>query len=387
MNFLYYDCFSGISGDMNIGALIDIGVDQDYLLNQLSRLDVDDYDIDIRQEERKGIRGIRFEVKTTPGKTHRNLEDVTNIIKSGSFSEFVEATSMNIFHRVASAEASVHGKDINDVHFHEVGAVDSIIDIVGASLCLDYLKLDKIYSSSIELGGGFVECEHGRLPVPAPATVEILKGLPVKSGAVQYETTTPTGAAIIAESVDDFYDTFEFSIGRIGYGIGKRDTKIPNVLRVYAGETSSTAPDSAILLESNIDDMNPELYDNVMELLFDSGAVDVYFTPIVMKKSRPAVKISVLVRQSRESEVVDVILKETTTLGIRRIPIGKYMLYRDETIIKTRFGTVRIKHAYLNGKRIKSKPEYEDCKLLARANNVPIGTIYKEIDKLTGDKD
>jgi len=387
MNFLYYDCFSGISGDMNIGALIDLGVDRDYLLNQLSRLDVEDFNIDVREEERKGIRGIRFEVKTAPGMGHRNLEDVTGIIKSGKYSEFVEATSLNIFHRVASAEARVHGKDINDVHFHEVGAVDSIIDIVGAALCLDYLKMDKIYSSPIELGGGFVECEHGKIPVPAPATVEILKGIPVKGGIVPYETTTPTGAAIIAECADDFYDNFEYSIGRIGYGVGKRDTDIPNVLRVYAGEMGSITPDFAILLECNIDDMNPELYDNVMEILFESGASDVYFTPIIMKKSRPAVKLSVLVMHSRESKVVDVLLKETTTLGIRRIPIGKYMLYRDETIIKTRFGTVRLKHAYLNGKRIKSKPEYEDCKLLARANNVPIVAIYKEIDKLTGDMD
>lgn len=275
MRILYYDCFSGISGDMNLGAMIDLGVDKDYLITELSKLNLEgEYKIEVRRDSRKGIEGTKVDVILKDDHEehnhihgedhqhshehnhehshahsndhehhhhcheynhhiHRNLKDIENIINTSSLSDNVKKLSLNMFMKVAEAEAKVHGKPLYQVHFHEVGAVDSIVDIVGAAICLDYLKLDKIMASSIELGGGFVKCAHGLIPVPAPATVEILKGIPVKAGIVPFETTTPTGAAILAANVEEFTDMKEFTIEKIGYGVGGRDTDIPNVLRVY----------------------------------------------------------------------------------------------------------------------------------------------------------
>ena len=242
---------------------------------------------------------------------HRNLKDIEEIIDCSELSSKVKELSMKMFMKVAEAEAKVHGKPLYEVHFHEVGAVDSIVDIVGAAICLSHLNVDKIMSSSIELGGGFVKCAHGIIPVPAPATVEILKGIPVKLGAVPFETTTPTGAAILAANVDEFKDDKNFIINKIGYGIGNRDTEIPNVLRVMLveevdksvihrnklEEVHNIENDNEIaqeIIECNIDDMNPELYEYIIDKLFNEGALDVYLTPIIMKKGRPSVKISVL---------------------------------------------------------------------------------------------
>lgn len=271
MKILYYDCFSGISGDMNLGATIDLGVDKDYLINELSKLNLEDeYKIEVKRDSRKGIEGTKVDVILNDNHghhehingddhqhshennhehiqghdhhhhchehnhhIHRNLKDIEDMINSSSLSENVKKLSLNMFMKVAEAEAKVHGKPLYQVHFHEVGAVDSIVDIVGAAICLDYLKVDKIMASSVELGGGFVKCAHGLIPVPAPATVEILKGIPVKLGIVPFETTTPTGAAILAANVNEFTDIKEFTIEKIGYGVGGRDTEIPNVLRVY----------------------------------------------------------------------------------------------------------------------------------------------------------
>lgn len=281
MKILYYDCFSGISGDMNLGAMIDLGVNKDYLISELSKLNLEnEYKIEVRRDSRKGIEGTKVDVilkdnheehnhihgddhqhshehnhEHSDGHSHnhqhnhpdehhqhchkhnhhihRNLKDIEDIINSSSLSDNVKKLSLNMFMKVAEAESKVHGKPLYQVHFHEVGAVDSIVDIVGAAICLDYLKVDKIMASSIELGGGFVKCAHGLIPVPAPATVEILKGIPVKSGIVPFETTTPTGAAILAANVEEFTDIKEFTIEKIGYGVGGRDTEIPNVLRVY----------------------------------------------------------------------------------------------------------------------------------------------------------
>lgn len=254
MRILYYDCFAGISGDMNLGAMIDLGVDADYLVNELKKLGLNnEYEIKVGRESRKGIQGTKVDVilkghdhchKEQVGDhhhhsadhIHRNLKDIENIINSSELSDNVKKVSLNIFMKVAEAEAKVHGKPLYEVHFHEVGAIDSIVDIVGAAICLEYLKVDKVMASSIELGGGFVKCAHGLIPVPAPATVEILKGIPVKSGIVPFETTTPTGAAILAANVEEFTNNVDFIIEKAAYGVGGRDTEIPNVLRVYLGK-------------------------------------------------------------------------------------------------------------------------------------------------------
>ncbi|WP_069650831.1 nickel pincer cofactor biosynthesis protein LarC [Caloranaerobacter ferrireducens] len=420
MKILYYDCFSGISGDMNLGAMIDLGVDKEYLINELSKLNLDsEYEIRIRRENKKGIDGTKVDVilknkynhshdhlneeakhhyahkhdhfhdhhDHTHSHAHRNLKDIEDIIYSSSLNENVKKLSIDMFRKIAQAEAKVHGKSLYEVHFHEVGAVDSIVDIVGAAICIDYLKVDKIMASHVQVGGGFVKCAHGLIPVPAPATVEILKGIPIKSGIVPFETTTPTGAAILAVNVDEFTDEMNFTIEKIGYGIGNRDLKIPNVLRVYIArenEEKKTEPNSHIkqyILETNIDDMNPEIYSYIEEKLFDKGALDVFKTPIIMKKGRIAVKLSVLVREKDIKAIQEVIFKETTSIGIRKYEVEKIMLERDFSKISTIYGEVTVKNSYYKGEKIKSKPEYEDCRRLAEENNVPIGEIYREVYK------
>ncbi len=432
MRILYYDCFSGISGDMNLGALLDLGVDKKYLIEELSKLSLTGYEIKVSRDNRKGIEGTKVDValqehtykhahkyahKYAEGMhhhehshvhnedghknhdhsqstymhshdEHRNLKDIEEIIQYSKLSPKVKELSMKMFIKVAEAEAKVHGKPVYEVHFHEVGAVDSIIDIVGAAICLCYLNVDKIMSSSIELGGGFVKCAHGRIPVPAPATVEILKGIPVKLGAVPFETTTPTGAAILAVNVDEFKDNKNFIINKIGYGIGNRDTEIPNVLRVMLVEENNFLSADKIeekdevfeeIIECNIDDMNSELYEYIINKLFNEGALDVYLTPIIMKKGRPSIKISVLCVEDKVEKMKEVLFRETTTFGVRSFKVKKTMLERKFNKINTSHGEVIVKEAYYKGEKIKSKLEYEECKKIAQEMNISINEVYERL--------
>ncbi|MFL0197200.1 nickel pincer cofactor biosynthesis protein LarC [Clostridium sp. WILCCON 0269] len=403
MKVLYYDCFCGISGDMNLGALIDLGVDKEYLIRELSKLNLNsEYEIEIKKSIKKGISGTKVDVILKEQHSHnhenyhyhdehshhRNLKDIETIINTSDLSEKIKKLSLNIFMRIAQAEAEVHGTSIYEVHFHEVGAVDSIIDIVGAAVGLDYLKVDKIIASPVQVGGGFVKCAHGLIPVPAPATVNILKDIPVKSGIVSFETTTPTGAAILAENVTKFSNKMEFLVDKIGYGIGNRDLEIPNVLRVYLGkEKKHEEIEKQYVLETNIDDMNPEFYSYVEERLFDKGALDVFKTPIIMKKGRPAIKLSILVDEKNEKGVMEVIFKETTSIGIRKFEVEKVMLHRDFLKVKTQYGYINVKNSYYQGELIKYKPEYEDCKAIAKQNNIPIREVYREIQKVMEEND
>ena len=406
MKVLYYDCFCGISGDMNLGALIDLGVDKEYIIKELSKLKLDsEYKIKIEKTTKKGISGTKVDVNLSHHHhhhnddhdhhhhgqqgSHRNLTDIEKIINDSNLSERVKTISLNMFMKVAEAEAKVHGKSLYEVHFHEVGATDSIIDFVGAAVCLDYLKVDRIMASSVQVGGGFVKCAHGIIPVPAPATVEILLGIPVKSGLVPFETTTPTGAAILAANVEVFTDKIDFSVEKVGYGIGHRELEIPNVLRVYLGSIEKDEDKSEdggereeqYILETNIDDMNPEIFSYIEEKLFERGALDVFKTAIYMKKSRSAIKLSVLVKAKQENDVLDVIFRETTVLGIRKFKVEKIMLRRDFVQVKTLYGDVTVKNAYYQGKLVKYKPEYEDCKKIAKEKNIPIAKVYREVYK------
>lgn len=395
---LYYDCFAGISGDMNLGAMIDIGVDKNYLVKELNKLGVSGYNLSVSKALKSGISGTRVSVvlekdshKHSRSNQHhdnnkyRNLEDIVQIIKHSKLSDFVKKLSIQIFTRIGDAEAKVHNRPVKEVHFHEVGAVDSIIDIVGAAICIDYLKPDIVMASSVELGGGFVECAHGILPVPAPATTEILKGIPVKSGAVMQETTTPTGAAILATIVNEFKDQPDFIIENTGYGLGHKEFKIPNLLRVYLGETNAaddTDSNVSVIIECNIDDMNPELYDYIFDSLFSVGANDVFITPIIMKKSRPAVILSVLCSIEIEHKIEKILFEETSTLGIRKYNVLKTMLNRKVTAIETPYGKVRIKSAFYGGKPLKTKPEYEDCLKIAKNNQMTISEVYNMVNEL-----
>ncbi|KLU65671.1 hypothetical protein DEAC_c23010 [Desulfosporosinus acididurans] len=414
---LYYDCFCGISGDMNLGALLDLGVKEDYLRHELSKLNLDDeYELQVKNDNKKGIAGTRVDVvlknaahiqknehhhhshqhQEAPTShesdnyhthhAHRNLKDIENIIINSSLNNRVKELSLAIFMKVAEAEAKVHGKSLHEVHFHEVGAVDSIIDIVGAAVCLDYLNVDKIIASSVQVGGGFVKCAHGIIPVPAPATVEILKDIPVKSGIVPFETTTPTGAAILAANVAAFTDHMDFSIEKTGYGIGHSELEIPNVLRIYLGyEDKDVKRVDQYILETNIDDMNPELYGYIEEKLFAQGALDVFKTAITMKKGRAATKLSVLVNEEKEKNVLDIIFRETTSIGVRKYKVEKIMLPRDFEKVSTQYGNVTVKNAYYQGEKVKYKPEYEDCKRIAIEKNIPITRVYREVSKMMED--
>jgi uncharacterized protein (TIGR00299 family) protein len=394
MKILYYDCFAGISGDMNLGAMLDLGVDQKYLLKELGNLPVDSYKIKVCKDKRGGITGTKVDVilpiqkKSSSRHSHkkRTFPDITRMIRESNLSANVKKISLDIFTRLARAEGKIHGHKIEDVHFHEVGAIDSIIDIVGAAICLDYLKVDKVISSPIQVGAGIINCSHGTFPVPAPATAEILQGIPIKTGLVPFEATTPTGAAIIAAKATYFMEKIDFTPQKIGYGLGSKDSPVPNVLRLFIGEISADASKrddletgDAVIIECNIDDMNPELYDTLMDRLFAAGAHDVFFTPIIMKKSRPAVVVSVLCDGGRQKAMEDVLWLNSSTFGLRSYKVAKTMLRREMVKVKTKYGEVTIKRGYLNGRIIKSKPEYDDCRKLAKENGISIQDIYESI--------
>jgi len=387
MNILYYDCFSGISGDMNLAAMIALGVKSNDLTKELSKLGLDDeFSFEVVTDSRKGIHGTRVNViPKEHHHTHRNLKDIESIIKTSSLSGPVKETSLAMFLHVAKAEAIVHGMDVHEVHFHEVGATDSIVDIVGAAICFHKLKIDEVWSSPVELGGGFVTCAHGTIPVPAPATVEILTGRPTTRGAVNKETTTPTGAAILTTLVDHFTDTPTMIVEKTGYGIGHRDTDIPNVLRVHLASVQEkrtglrTIP--ARLLQCNIDDMTGEMLGAALDQLMEDGPMDVHFTPIVMKKNRPATTLSLLCGADEEDKFKKLLFRHTTTLGIKSIPLDKTELDISFEELETPLGTVTMKNAFLNGEMIRAKPELEDCRNLAHKHDIPLSEVYVQIGK------
>lgn len=415
---LYYDCFSGISGDMNLGALIDLGVDENYLLKELDKLNInDEFEVKTYKDSRKGISGTKVDVilknscehehshheehshehnhhqhnhdqEHSHGHEHRNLISINKIIEHSELNDNIKNISKEIFLEVAKAEGKVHNKSLEEVHFHEVGATDSIIDIVGAAICLDYLKVDEILCSKVQVGSGFAKCAHGTMPVPAPATAEILKDIPmVSSEEIPFEATTPTGAAIVASTVCKFTQSKNFDIKKVGYGIGGKDlSDIPNVLRAFLAEYKEEKEqdfekEEALILECNIDDMNSEIYEYVINKLLHEGAADVYITPIIMKKTRPAVKLTVLCENKLEDIMKETIFRETTTLGIRKYCVEKSMLNRKIEKVRTEYGEISVKKSYLKGQVLNSKPEYEECKKAALQNNISIKKVYEAVNK------
>lgn len=388
MRILYYDCFAGISGDMNLGAMIDLGVDPEYLKAELQKLNIEGFRLEIQKDIRRGVSGTKATVviENPDNEKHRHLRHVEELVNQSSLSPEVKALSLKIFDLIAVAEGKVHNISKERVHFHEVGALDSIADIVGAAICLDYLKVDKVMSSSIQLGGGMVKCAHGIMPVPAPATTEIVRNIPVKTGLVQHEATTPTGAAILVATVDEFTDRIDFKIDKTAYGIGQRDvSEVPNVLRVFLSEEQhdqkQASPEEAWMLECNIDDMNPEWYDHLFEKLFESGARDVFLTPIIMKKSRPANKLSVLCSLNLVQDLKAIIFTNSTTIGLREYAVTKTVLERREKEIETELGKVRVKTSFFGGKEIRFKPEFDDLKKLAIEHGLSLNEVEKIVTK------
>ncbi len=388
MRVLYYDCFAGISGDMNLGALIDLGVDPEFLKQELQKLNIAGFHLDISNDIRRGISGTKATVviENPENEKHRHLRHVEELINQSSLSLKVKALSIKIFDLIAEAEAKVHQISKHHVHFHEVGALDSIADIVGAVICLDFLKVDKVLSSPIQLGGGMVKCAHGLMPVPAPATTLIVQNVPVRTGLVAHEATTPTGAAILVGTVDDFTEQIDFPIQKIGYGIGQRDvSEVPNILRVYLSDYEKNPDNSgraeAFMVECNIDDMNPEWYDHLFQRLFDAGASDVFLTPIIMKKSRPANTLSVLCSKGLLSEIKSIIFLNSTSIGVREYGVTKTVLERNEKEIETSLGKVRVKYSSFQGRVIRVKPEIEDIKQLAVKHKLTLNEVEKIVNR------
>lgn len=383
MKILYYDCFSGISGDMNLGAMIDIGVNRNHLISELNKLNVKGWELIVERDQRHGINGTKVTVKQTRHEhAHRHLSDIEKIVNDSSLDPGTKELSKKIFMKVAQAEAKVHNVPLDHVHFHEVGAIDSIVDVVGAAICFNALNVEGVFVSPVELGGGFVKCDHGKLPVPAPATAEIVKGMTVRYGGVNFEATTPTGAAILAALGTEFSPAKPLRIEKTGYGIGQKENPdVPNILRVFLGETAQDGDKGheALHLECNIDDMNPELYDYVSEKLFKAGAADVFLTNIIMKKGRPGIVLNVICEKGIAEAVKGVIFQETTSLGIRTIPFMKDTLVRKLETINTEFGAVNIKRSFFRDREVSVKPEYDDCKRIASEKNIPIKEVYNHI--------
>lgn len=384
MNILYLDCPMGISGDMFLAALIDMGVDFKKILKELERLGVGPIDVRIKKEVRHSITGTTFRVRTKDEKHHRTFKDIKKIIEKSGLEKSVKDLSVKIFSIIADAEGKIHGIGADDVHFHEVGAMDSIIDIVGASIAVKSLKIDKVVSSPIALGSGWTDTMHGRLPIPAPATLEILKGIPVSSSGIPFELTTPTGAAIVKALATGFGPMPFMTIEKTGYGAGKKDfIEAANVLRAIQGaveahHASPTTHDGLLMLEANIDDMSPQTAGYLMERLFEEGALDVYFTPVVMKKSRPGILLSALGPFDRRDALLSTIFAESTTIGVRLYPIERVCLERKIIKVKTRYGLVRVKVSMRDNKAVNIQPEYEDIRAAARRHNAPLKKVMDE---------
>jgi len=373
---------------MHLGALVDLGVDASHLQKELGKLNLEGFRLEVEPGMRKGIGGTKVTVvvKHPDNEKHRHLRHIKELIHGSALSESIKQKSLEIFMRVAEAEAKVHNIGIEEVHFHEVGALDSIADIVGAAICQEYLNVDEIHSSPVQLGGGMVQCAHGLMPVPAPATAEIVKDIPVKSGLVKHEATTPTGAAILAATVDRFSEYMALSIQKTGYGIGQRDAEIPNVLRVYLAqeknqEVQDVLEEEAVMLECNLDDMNPERYSHVMDLLFEAGAAEVFMTPVVMKKSRPATTLAVLCNQDTVGQMKEILFRETSSIGLRQYGLTKSILRREMVVVHTSFGDVEVKRSYWNGKVVNEKPEFEQCRKLAVEHGLSLEEVTQEVYK------
>jgi uncharacterized protein (TIGR00299 family) protein len=379
MKILYYDCSGGISGDMNLAASLDLGMPKEYLESELSKLGLKNA-ISIKADSvvSHGIKGCRVQVlQKEKGHRHRGLSDIKKIISGSSLNESIKRRSIRTFTLLAEAEAKVHGEDIEKIHFHEVGGLDAIADIVGSAVAIEYFNPDRIYSSPVQVGSGYVECAHGILPVPAPATAELLTGIPIKTGH-PFETVTPTGAAVLKSQVSEFTDRISFSPKHIGYGFGTRDSSFPNALRIFMGDAEN-GKEEQYLLETTIDDMNPEYYSLLEARLFDAGALDVFKTFIIMKKGRPGVKLSVLVSCDVEDAVLNIIFRDTSSLGIRKISFEKRWLERRFEEVNTVYGSVRVKCSYLNDELIKYKPEFSDCEALALKHDIPVVKIHNAV--------
>jgi len=386
----YFDCFSGISGDMTLGAFIDLGVPVKWLKDRLETIPLTGFEVLAETVSRNGIQAKSVEVLVRDNTTSRHYEDIKSIIEKSSLALEVKQKSLDIFEKIANDEALIHGCPKEKVHFHEVGGIDALVDIVGTALSLDYLQIEKVMASPIPVGRGFVTCQHGILPVPAPATLGILKGIPIYGTKIPHELVTPTGAAIIATLAESFKEMPDMIVEKIGYGAGKRELESqPNLLRIIIGTEISNSEkgigvyqtDQIVILETCIDDMNPEVFGFLMDRLFEKGALDVYWIPIFMKKNRPGTMVQVLCMEDCREVLMACILSESSSLGVRYYHAKRRMLNRENIMVETVYGELPAKRIIELDGSPRIVPEYEICKKIALENNLPLRVVYDTILK------
>jgi len=381
MKLAYFDCFSGISGDMILGALVDSGVPLERLRIGLTGLKLGGYDIAARLAVKNGITGTRVEVTVNEAQPVRHLRDIETILDKSELPPAVKEKSKQVFVALARAEAKIHNTTPDRIHFHEVGAVDAVVDVVGAVLGLHLLGIERLVVSRIHVGTGFVDCQHGRIPIPSPATTALLQGAPVFSTGIEAELTTPTGAAIVSTLADEFGPLPAMTPIATGYGAGMRDLGIPNMLRLIIGqsELSDSETDFVSVIETNIDDMTGEQLGYAVEKLMGEGALDVWLTPIQMKKGRPGHMLSVMASQGDVEPLARLVLSETTTLGVRLRRCERRKQFREMRTVRTRFGEVRVKVSISSGEVVRVAPEYEDCRAIADREGEPFPAVFDQV--------
>jgi uncharacterized protein (TIGR00299 family) protein len=386
VRILYFDCFAGAAGDMILGALLDAGLPLDELKHALGSLAVDGVDVSVDRVIKKGVTASKFQVReTSHGHAHHSLKEIEAAIGRSSLSAAGKAKAITMFHRLAGAEAAIHGTSLDQVHLHEVGALDSIIDIVGVVFALEWFKADRIVVSPLNVGGGMVRSAHGVFPVPAPATVALLKDAPIYSSGIQSELLTPTGALILSEYASSYGPMPAMRVQQVGYGAGDRELEeTPNVVRVLVGEAEGSSPKpqapghvghKVVVLECEIDDMNPQIFGPLMDTLYAAGALEVFYSSVQMKKNRPGTLMTIVARPDHREKLTAIVFRESTTIGVRYQEMSRDCLDREMVAVETAVGPVRFKVASQNGLVVNAQPEFEDLAKLAAERGIPIKEV------------
>jgi uncharacterized protein (TIGR00299 family) protein len=380
MRIAYFDCFSGASGDMILGSLIDAGLSPQRMREELKKVSIPGVRLNVRKVIKGGISATQVIVAGKKEvRSHRNLNELLKIVERSHLESEVKKKSIEVFQRIASVEAKIHRKPVEEIHFHELGGLDSIVDIVGSIWGFRQMGIDGVYVSKVNVGTGFVKCEHGILPVPAPAALALMKGKPIYSSGAETELLTPTGAALLTSLGSHFGQMPSMKVEKIGYGAGRDDLPHPNVLRLIIGTPAVTSGQERVtVIETNIDDMNPQFYEYVMERLLEMEVQEVYLTPILMKKNRPATLLTAICPPEKLPSVIEFLLKETTTLGLRWHEEERSRADREILSLQTKYGRIRFKLARWQGRMINLSPEYEDCKRLALKKRIPLKEVFEE---------
>ncbi len=390
MKIAYFDCIAGASGDMILGAMLDAGLAEETLQEQLALLHLDDFTLRCRHVDKNGFSAMKVDVLVTEDVPARHLPEIEAIVTESDLPQTIKERATAIFRRLGEVEANIHGTTLDQVHLHELGGVDTIVDVVGALVGLEALRVEQVVASPLPMGRGFVRGAHGQIPLPAPATLALLKDVPIVGIDLDMELVTPTGAVLLSSLATTFGPIPAMTLTTVGYGAGGRDLPIPNVLRLLLGEKKTTVTNAAVetltILETNIDDLNPEFYDYVMVRLFAGGALDVFLSPLQMKKNRPATLLSVLCRPNQADTMRGILFSETSTLGIREQQVTRYSLARSTQTVETSYGSVRVKIAHWGEGLTKVAPEYEDCRRLAEKNEVSLREVFRAAEQAIVDQ-